>query len=79
MLRRRQHQRNLARRERLRVTSYSDSAEGEMDETRFTRVILRPRVEFESEPGEETVGRLHEAAHERCFVANTVDCPVVVE
>jgi organic hydroperoxide reductase OsmC/OhrA len=70
---------NLARRERLRVTSYTDSAEGEMDETRITRVVLRPRVEFEGEPGDGTLGRLHEAAHARCFIANTVNCPVVVE
>ena len=70
---------NLARRERLRVTAYSDHAEGEMDERCFTRVVLRPRVEFESEPDDATVGRLHEAAHGRCFIANTVSCPVVVE
>ena len=50
-----------------------------MDEDRFTRVALRPQVEFESDPGEETVRRLHEAAHERCFIANSVNFPVVVE
>jgi organic hydroperoxide reductase OsmC/OhrA len=70
---------NLARRERLRVASYSDSAEGEMDEARFVRVVLRPRVEFDGEAGEDTVGRLHEAAHQRCFIANSVNFPVVVE
>jgi organic hydroperoxide reductase OsmC/OhrA len=69
---------DLARRERLRVTSYEDSAEGEMDDTRFTRVALRPRVEFETPVDDETVRGLHEAAHERCFIANSVSCPVEV-
>jgi organic hydroperoxide reductase OsmC/OhrA len=70
---------NLSRRERLRVTSYSDSPEGEMDDARFTRVTLRPRIEFESDPGEDAVARLHQGAHERCYVANSLACAVVVE
>ncbi len=70
---------DLSRRERLRVVSYEDHAEGAMDGTRFTSVALRPRVEFESEVDAETLRRLHDAAHERCFIANSVNCPVVVE
>jgi organic hydroperoxide reductase OsmC/OhrA len=70
---------NRSRHERLRVTSYSDSPEGEMEEERFTRVVLRPQVEFESDPGQDTVRRLHQAAHERCYIANSVNFPVVVE
>ncbi|MGI8749571.1 MAG: OsmC family protein [Thermoleophilaceae bacterium] len=70
---------DLARRERLRVTSYEDSAEGTMDESRFTHVALRPRVEFEREVEADTVARLHHAAHHRCYIANTVSCPVEVE
>ena len=41
---------SLSRERRLRVISYEDAAEGTMDGTRFTRVELRPRVEFEEEP-----------------------------
>ena len=70
---------DLARRERLRVTSYEDRAEGDMDGTRFTHVALRPRVEFESDVDEPTITRLHHEAHDRCFIANTVSCPVAVE
>ena len=70
---------DLARRERLRVTHYDDRAEGMMDGTRFTRVALHPRVDFEYEVEATTLRRLHEAAHERCFIANSVSCPVVVE
>ncbi len=70
---------DLARRERLRVTSYEDSAQATMDERRFTRVALRPRVEFEVDVDDETLARLHHAAHERCYIAKTVSCPVEVE
>jgi organic hydroperoxide reductase OsmC/OhrA len=69
---------DLARRDRLRVTSYEDAAEGTMDGTRFTSVVLRPRVEFDSDPGEEALADLHARAHERCFIANSVSCPVEV-
>ena len=69
---------DFARRERIRVLSYEDEAEGEMDERRFVRVVLRPAVEFEGEPAPDLLSELHERAHEACFVANTLDCPVEV-
>jgi organic hydroperoxide reductase OsmC/OhrA len=69
----------LARAERIRVTSYEDEAEGEMDGHCFTRVVLRPRVSFEAEVDEEMLDSLHHRAHERCFIANSVTCPVEVE
>ena len=69
---------SLARAERIRVTSYEDEPEGTMDGTRFTRVVLRPRVAFEAEIGDDVVERLHHAAHERCFIANSVNCEVLV-
>lgn len=69
----------IAGAERIRVTSYEDEAEGEMDDHCFTRVVLRPRVGFESEVSDETLESLHRRAHERCFIANSVHCPVEVE
>jgi organic hydroperoxide reductase OsmC/OhrA len=69
----------LARAERIRVTAYDDAAEGTMDATRFTRVVLRPHVAFEGDVDGATRERLHHAAHERCFIANSVNCPVEVE
>lgn len=70
----------LARAERLRVTSYEDEPEGLMDDKRFVRVLLRPRVTFERDPdGEQRLNSLHHRAHERCFIANSVSCPVEVE
>jgi organic hydroperoxide reductase OsmC/OhrA len=70
---------DFARRERLRVASYEDDAEGSMDGTRFTRVVLRPRVAFDETPGREVLERLHHRAHDACFIANTANCPVEVE
>lgn len=69
----------LARAEKIGVESYEDEAEGTMDGTRFTRVVLRPRVSFESEIDAERVESLHRRAHERCFISNSVNFPVEVE
>jgi len=69
----------LARGERIRVTSYEDDPEGTMDGIKFTRVVLRPRAAFERDPGDEQLRSLHRRAHERCFIANSVSCPVDVE
>lgn len=69
----------LARERRIRVTGYVDDAVGELDGTRMTRVELRPEVEFESDPGPETLAELHREAHRRCFLANSVNCSVEVE
>lgn len=68
-----------ARADRLRVTDYEDEAEGTLDATRFTGVVLRPRVSFAEDPGAERVVDLHRRGHQRCFIANSLSCPVVVE
>jgi organic hydroperoxide reductase OsmC/OhrA len=69
----------LARLDGVGVTSYEDEAEGTLDGKRFTRVVLRPRVTFDIELDRERLEALHHQAHERCFIANTVNCPVEVE
>ena len=67
----------------IRVTSYRDEAEGEMQVDkegggRFTRVTLRPEIEFAA--GEEALAeRLHHEAHAKCFIANSVNFPVSCE
>ena len=68
----------LARGRRLRVRSYEDPAVGTLDGGRITRVELAPEVRFEDDPGPEVREELHRAAHERCFLANSVSCPVEV-
>jgi organic hydroperoxide reductase OsmC/OhrA len=69
----------LARAEGLRVTSYADEAEGTLDGNRFARVVLRPLIGFDGEAEDEIVESLHHRAHDRCFIANSVSCPVEVE
>ena len=69
----------------VQVTAYSDAAEGVMvprtsdgGEGRFTEVTLRPRVVIAS--GSEAVAlSLHQNAHDKCFVANSVNFPIRVE
>ena len=46
----------------------------------FTRIVLRPEIEWVGEgPDAEALARLHHAAHEACFIANSLRCEVVVE
>lgn len=63
------------------VTSYTDDANGSMTEDddgsgRFTEVVLRPRVVVASPGMTGAAARLHEEAHARCFIANSVNFPV---
>jgi organic hydroperoxide reductase OsmC/OhrA len=65
------------------VTAYSDRAEGVMETSsdgsgRFTKVVLRPTVTVAA--GDSDRARsLHEAAHEKCFIANSVNFPIECE
>jgi organic hydroperoxide reductase OsmC/OhrA len=66
------------------VTAYEDQAEGVMEETadgsgRFIRVVLRPRITLAPGADVEKAAALHHAAHEKCFIANSVNFPIVVE
>ena len=72
---------DFSRRERLRATSYEDEPEGTADDVRFTRVVLRPRVEWRDgdAPDAAKLDELHHRAHEACFIANSVNFPVGVE
>ncbi|MGH6986906.1 MAG: OsmC family protein [Caulobacteraceae bacterium] len=69
----------------LTVESYEDSAEGTLGRIApgrmgMTRVVLRPTVRFAGRaPSREEIDRLHEQAHARCFIANSVSSEVVVE
>ena len=70
----------------LVVESYEDDAEGVLDKDgdgrlMMTQVTLRPRIEFggENQPTSEEINELHEAAHNKCFIANSVKTVVTVE
>ncbi|MFE0374451.1 OsmC family protein [Streptomyces inhibens] len=63
------------------VAAYTDDAEGTMAEDgagggKFTEVVLRPRVEVASADDAERARTLHDDAHEKCFIANSVNFPV---
>ena len=65
------------------VTAYEDDATGTMSEDRtgggeFTSVTLHPRITLASEADPELLGRLHEESHQLCFIARSVNFPVVV-
>lgn len=68
------------------VDSYTDDAVGHMREIApqrlaITQVVLRPRVEFDPSHAatREQLDALHHAAHERCFLANSVKTEIRVE
>jgi organic hydroperoxide reductase OsmC/OhrA len=63
------------------VTGYRDEAAGLMTEDadgggRFSEVVLRPRVTVSSPDMIEEAAGLHRDAHEKCFVARSVNFPV---
>ena len=75
----------LAAKKGIVVDRYEDTAEGVMEknaEGRFwvSRVTLRPRIAFSGDLPEIAVqDMLHHAAHEECFIANSVRTDVRCE
>lgn len=68
------------------VDDYRDQAEGRMGKNAegklaMTRVTLRPAVRFSaaSQPSAGQLEALHHAAHEQCFIANSVNSEVRCE
>jgi organic hydroperoxide reductase OsmC/OhrA len=64
------------------VVSYEDRAEGTMEESierggRFVRVTLRPHVRVTGSA--EQAEALHQRAHELCYIANSVNFPILHE
>ena len=77
---------SLAARRGFVVDSYSDDAFGVMEKNAdgklaFTRIALRPKIAYAGEktPSAAELESLHHAAHEECFISNSLKCEVVVE
>ena len=76
---------HLASRAKFVVDRYVDEASGVLEKNAeermaMTRVTLRPTVNFAGRvPGAEEHARLHEGAHEKCFIANSVKTEIAVE
>lgn len=66
------------------VTNYQDEATGAMSETaegggHFTAVTLRPRISIAAGGNTDLALELHDKAHHLCFIANSVNFPVLCE
>lgn len=66
------------------VVDYLDEASGTMDESaegggHFTGVALRPQIGVAPGANLALAAALHEQAHQKCFIANSVNFPVRCE
>jgi organic hydroperoxide reductase OsmC/OhrA len=70
----------LCAKSRITVVAYEDSATGIMARvdgvTRFTEVVLHPRVTISAGSDAEKARALHTRAHSICFIANSVNFEV---
>ena len=76
---------DIARRAGFLIDAYDDEAEGVMEKnaegrTWISRVTLRPRIAYagDKQPSAEELARLHEEAHDLCFISNSVKTAVIV-
>ncbi|HVQ09827.1 MAG TPA: OsmC family protein [Allosphingosinicella sp.] len=76
---------NLAQAAGLEVASYADRAEAELGRVgpgklAITRITLHPRIAFAgAAPEAAALERLHHEAHERCFIANSLKCEILID
>jgi organic hydroperoxide reductase OsmC/OhrA len=77
---------DLARRAGFVIESYEDEALGVMEKNAagkywISEVTLKPRIAWggDKQPSQDDLARLHHAAHEECFIANSVKTDVKVE
>ncbi len=68
------------------IDDYRDHALGTLDKNAegklaMTRIVLRPSIVFsgDTQPGTEELAALHHAAHDKCYIANSIKADVVVE
>lgn len=65
------------------VVSYCDRAWGKMCEQgnggRFTEIILKPVVIISANSDPQKAEQLHDKAHEHCFIANSVNFPIICQ
>jgi organic hydroperoxide reductase OsmC/OhrA len=76
----------LAAKKGFCVDSYADAAVGVMEKNSqgrlaITRATLRPDIRFSGEklPSKSDLDALHHAAHEECYIANSVRTEVSIE
>ena len=75
----------IARIKRFPVASYQDQATAILGKDEdgvmaITKIVLRPKVEFvDAEPSAEVLERIHQSAHKKCFIANSLKSETVIE
>ncbi len=76
----------IACKQKFVLDDYTDEAVGHMEKNAegkmaITRVMLKPRIKFsgDKQPSPEELDKMHHAAHENCFIANSVKTEVTVE
>ncbi len=75
---------DFARREGLIIDSYEDNPIGHMGKLEngkigFTSIELNPKIVINGEmPNKEIISDLHHKAHEACYIANTLNCPIII-
>ena len=76
----------IACKQKFVLDEYVDDAVGHMEKTAegkmaITRVTLKPKIKWsgEKQPSPEEIEKIHHAAHDNCFIANSVKTEVTVE
>jgi organic hydroperoxide reductase OsmC/OhrA len=76
---------SIACKQKFVLDSYEDEAVGHMEKNAdgklaITRVELHPKIAWSGNqrPSEEELDKMHHAAHENCFIANSVKTNVTV-
>jgi organic hydroperoxide reductase OsmC/OhrA len=76
----------IAAKQKFVLDEYVDEAVGHMEKNAegkmaITRVTLKPRIKFsgDKQPAKEELDKMHHAAHENCFIANSVKTEITVE
>ena len=75
----------LASKQGIDILSYHDRAVGYMEavtggKLAVTRVILKPEIAYRGDaPSKAAIDTLHHAAHEECFIANSVKTDINIE
>lgn len=74
----------VAARKGFQIDSYEDNAVGEMDESGgrrwVSKITLDPKIEWAGDvrPTADEIAELHHAAHDGCYIANSIKSEVVV-
>lgn len=73
----------VAANSKIEILAYEDQAEGSLEKQgmsmKMKEVILRPRIQLKNPADQEKALALHDKAHHICFIANSVNFPVLIE